>query len=52
MTPYTANIIGSRGGLLILDILAADMQHARELARQHGAERFGCGFTFTVREAE
>lgn len=51
MTSYTAHILGLLGGLLTIDILADDLAHARELAREHGAAAFGRGFSFTVREA-
>lgn len=51
MHSYTAHIVGPAGTLLRLDIQAADMRHARQLAREWAAEQFGRrGFRFTVRE--
>lgn len=53
MTPYTAMILGPDGLTIRLDILAADMQHARELSREHGAGLFGRRhFTFVIRRQE
>jgi len=52
MTAYTAHILSILGASLRIDIMADDMQHARELAREHGASVFGRCFSFTVREAE
>jgi hypothetical protein len=52
MTAYTAHILGPKGSSQRLDILAADMPHARQLAREHGAlayGRRGFSFSFTVR---
>lgn len=50
MQSYTAHILGTNGSSLLLDILAADMQHARQMAREQGASAFGRrGFSFTVR---
>ncbi len=52
MESYTALITGPAGTLLCLDILAADMRHARQLAREQGLAAFGSrGFSFTVRVA-
>lgn len=51
MTTYTAHILSLFGGMLTIDILADDMAHARELAREHGKAAFGRGFSFTVRQA-
>jgi len=52
MTPYTAHVTGPDGLPRRIDILAADMEHARELAREHGAGLFGKReFSFTVRKA-
>lgn len=49
MTPYTALILGPAGSSRRIDILAADADHARELARKHGAGLFGArGFTYIV----
>jgi hypothetical protein len=46
---YTAHITGPRGASLRIDILADDLTHARELAREHGLASFGRhGFSFTV----
>ena len=50
MQSYTAHLMGPKGSSQRLDILAADMQHARQLAREHGALAYGRrGFSFTVR---
>lgn len=52
MHSYTAHILGPRGSSRSIDILAADLTHARALARQHGTGLFGLrGFSFTVRAA-
>lgn len=52
MHSYTAHVLGPHGSSLLLDILAADMRHARQLAREEAAQAFGRrGFSFTVREA-
>jgi hypothetical protein len=46
---YTAHILGPRGSSRRIDILADDLTHARELARDHGVSLFGRrGFSFTV----
>jgi hypothetical protein len=46
---YTAHLTGPRGASLRIDILADDLTHARELAREHGLASFGRhGFSFTV----
>lgn len=51
MTPYTALILGPDGISRRIDILAADTDHARELAREHGAGLFGRReFTYIVRQ--
>ncbi len=50
MEAFTAHVLGPRGALLLLDIQAADMRHARQLAREQGLAAFGRrGFSFTVR---
>ena len=36
MSAYTAHILGPRGSSQRIDILADDLAHARELARDHG----------------
>lgn len=52
MHSYTAHILGPRGSSRRIDILADDLTHARELARDHGRALFGrFGFTFSVRAA-
>lgn len=51
MNACTAHIFGPHGSALHLDILAGDLTHARALAREHGASKFGRGFSFTVRPA-
>lgn len=52
MTPYTAHLTGPDGLPRRIDILAADEDHARELAREHGAGLFGRReFTYVVRKA-
>ena len=52
MNTYTAHILGPRGSSQRIDILAADVQHARQLACEHGAACYGRrGFSFTVRAA-
>lgn len=51
MHSYTAHLIGPDGAACRVDILAADVQHARALARDHGRRVFGRrAFNFTVRE--
>lgn len=52
MHPYTAHLTGPGGAGHRLDILAADMAHARELAREHGVALYGArGFSYCVRPA-
>lgn len=52
MSAYVVHILGPRGSSRRLDILADDMQHARELARDEGHALYGRrGFSFTVRQA-
>lgn len=52
MHSYTAHILGPRGSSRRIDILAANLTHARELALDHGRSLFGrLGFTFSVRPA-
>lgn len=51
MTPYTALILGPSGSSSRIDILAADAEQAREMARKHGASLFGRReFTYIVRQ--
>jgi hypothetical protein len=50
MVSYTAHILGPRGSSQRIDILADDLTHARELARDHGLASYGRQpFSFTVR---
>jgi hypothetical protein len=50
MQSYTAHILGPRGSSRRIDILADDLTHARELAREHGLAVYGRQpFSFTVR---
>jgi hypothetical protein len=50
MSAYTAHVLGPKGSSLLLDILAADLRHARQLAREQGTLAYGRrGFSFTVR---
>lgn len=49
MQTYTAYITGRDGIAVRLDIQAAGLSHARQLAREHGAAVFGRGFTYCVR---
>lgn len=52
MAPYTAYLIGPGGAGRHIDILAADIAHARELARAEGRALYGRRpFTYTVRPA-
>lgn len=51
MHSYTAHITGRDGVAVRYDILAADLSHARQLAREQGAAAFGRGFTYCVRVA-
>jgi hypothetical protein len=49
MNTYTAHLMGPRGSSQRIDILAEDLTHARELAREHGLAAYGRhGFSFTV----
>lgn len=49
MSAYVAHILGPRGSSRRLDIMADDMQHARELALGEAWALFGRrGFSFTV----
>lgn len=52
MHPYTAHILGPRGSSRSVDILADDLTHARELARDEGRATYGRQpFSFIVRAA-
>lgn len=52
MTAYIAHLTGPDGADRRIDILAEDTDHARELAREHGAGLFGRReFTYIVRQA-
>lgn len=52
MNSYTAHIIGPRGSSRRIEILADDLTHARELARDHGMAAYGRqAFSFIVRQA-
>lgn len=52
MQQFTAHVLGPKGSSLLLDILAADMPHARQQAREQGTLAYGRrGFSFTVRVA-
>jgi len=52
MEQFTAHVMGPRGSSQRIDILAADLTHARQLAREHGMAVYGRhGFSFCVRPA-
>ncbi|MEY5097316.1 MAG: hypothetical protein RJA36_35 [Pseudomonadota bacterium] len=51
MHRFTAYVTGSDGTLHRLDLTAADLQAARDAARQIGQQLFGRGFTYSVRAA-
>lgn len=51
MSAFVAHLTGPDGISRRIDILAADTDHARELAREHGAGLFGRReFTYIVRQ--